>query len=47
MSLEIQMHILGLKDTTDQVAKSTMGQMGSFGVLGGATGANKTLKILG
>jgi len=32
------------KKTTDQVAKSTMGQMGSFGVLGGATGANKTLK---
>lgn len=32
------------KRTTDQVAKSTMGQMGSFGVLGGATGANKTLK---
>jgi hypothetical protein len=32
------------KKTTDQVAKATMGQMGSFGVLGGATGANKTLK---
>lgn len=32
------------KKTSDQVAKSTMGQMGSFGVLGGATGANKTLK---
>ena len=32
------------KNTSDQVAKSTMGQMGSFGVLGGATGANKTLK---
>jgi len=32
------------KKTTDQVAKAAMGQMGSFGVLGGATGANKTLK---
>lgn len=32
------------KKTSDQVAKATMGQMGSFGVLGGATGANKTLK---
>jgi len=32
------------KKTSDQVAKSAMGQMGSFGVLGGATGANKTLK---
>jgi len=32
------------KKTTDQVAKSTMGQMGSFGILGGVTGANKTLK---
>ena len=32
------------KKTSDQVAKSSMGQMGSFGVLGGATGANKTLK---
>jgi hypothetical protein len=32
------------KRTSDQVVKSTMGQMGSFGVLGGVTGANKTLK---
>ena len=32
------------KKTSDQVAKAAMGQMGSFGVLGGATGANKTLK---
>jgi hypothetical protein len=32
------------KKTSDQVAKASMGQMGSFGVLGGATGANKTLK---
>lgn len=32
------------KKTTDQVAKAAMGQMGSFGVLGGATGGNKTLK---
>lgn len=32
------------KHTSDQVAKASMGQMGSFGVLGGATGANKTLK---
>ena len=32
------------KKTSDQVAKAAMGQMGSFGVLGGASGANKTLK---
>jgi hypothetical protein len=32
------------KKTSDQVAKAAMGQMGSFGILGGATGANKTLK---
>jgi len=32
------------KKTSDQVVKAAMGQMGSFGVLGGATGANKTLK---
>lgn len=32
------------KRTTDQVASTTMGQMGAFGILGGPTGGNKTLK---
>lgn len=32
------------KKTTDQVATATMGQMGAFGILGGPTGGNKTLK---
>jgi hypothetical protein len=32
------------KKTTDQTVKSAMGQMGTFGILGGASGANKTLK---
>jgi len=32
------------KKTTDQVATATMGQMGSFGILGGPSGGNKTLK---
>jgi hypothetical protein len=32
------------KKTSDEVAKATMGQMGSFGVLGGNTSGNKTLK---
>jgi hypothetical protein len=32
------------KKTSDEVAMSTMGQMGSFGILGGNTSGNKTLK---
>lgn len=32
------------KKTTDQTVKSAMGQMGTFGILGGVSGANKTLK---
>jgi len=32
------------KRTSDQVAKTSMGMMGSFGVLGGNTSGNKTLK---
>lgn len=32
------------KKTSDEVSTATMGQMGSFGVLGGPTNANKTLK---
>jgi hypothetical protein len=33
------------KKTSDEVSKATMGQMGTYGVLGGGvTGANKTLK---
>jgi hypothetical protein len=32
------------KRTSDEVAKTTMGMMGSFGVLGGNTSGNKTLK---
>lgn len=32
------------KKTTDDVVKATMGQMGSYGVLGGYTAGNKTLK---
>lgn len=30
--------------TTDDVVMATMGQMGSFGILGGASGGSKTLK---
>ena len=32
------------KRTSDEVAKASMGMMGSFGVLGGNTSGNKTLK---
>lgn len=32
------------KKTSDEVTTATMGQMGSFGILGGVTNANKTLK---
>lgn len=32
------------KKTSDEVSSATMGQMGSFGILGGVTNANKTLK---
>jgi hypothetical protein len=32
------------KKTSDEVSKATMGQMGSYGILGGVTGSNKTLK---
>jgi hypothetical protein len=32
------------KRTSDEVAKTSMGMMGSFGVLGGNTSGNKTLK---
>lgn len=32
------------KKTSDEVASATMGQMGTFGILGGPTNANKTLK---
>lgn len=32
------------KKTSDEVSTATMGQMGSFGILGGPTNANKTLK---
>ena len=35
------------KKTSDEVATATMGQMGSFGILGGVTNANKTLKYWG
>jgi hypothetical protein len=32
------------KKTSDEVAKATMGMMGSYGILGGNTSGNKTLK---
>lgn len=32
------------KKTSDEVASATMGQMGTFGILGGPTNASKTLK---
>jgi hypothetical protein len=32
------------KKTSDEVVSATMGQMGTFGILGGPTNANKTLK---
>jgi hypothetical protein len=32
------------KKTSDEVVNATMGQMGSFGILGGNTAGNKTLK---